>query len=129
MQPRTKIVNCLAGLLCLLQLTGCAAAVVGGAAAAATYVYENGWLEYTYNAGLERSYNASLQALQAQGVRITRQDKAIADAEIEGFSGDQKVWVDLEAVSEVQTVIGVRVTVMGDRQASRRIHDAIAMRL
>jgi len=129
MHLRNRIVNLLAGMFLLATLSGCAAAVLGGAAATATYVYTEGWLEYTYNAGLERSYGASLQALRDQGIRITRQDKALADAEIEGFRGDQKVWVDLEGISERQTVIGVRVTIMGDRAASRRIHDAIALRL
>jgi len=130
MQTRNvKLLNPLLGLLLLAHLTGCAAAVVGGAAAAATYVYENGWLEYTYDAGLDRSYRASLEALRDQGVRLTRQDKALADAELEGLYNDQQVWVDLEAVNDYQTVIGVRVTIMGDREASRRIHDAIARRL
>lgn len=129
MDIRRKILGSLFGLFLLLQMTGCAAVIVGGAAAAATYIYKDGWLSYTYDTNLERAYRASKQALQDQGVILSHEEKGLADASFKGEYNEQTVWVDLDAESENQTVIAVRVTTLGDKEASRRIHDAIGRRL
>lgn len=119
----------LAALLMTVSLMGCAAVVVGGAAATAAYVYENGWLERNYQANLDQSYAASKLALQDLGITLTEETKSIADAELKGDYNGQKVWVDLEEIAPTTTTIGVRVSALGDRAASEKIHEALDRRL
>ncbi len=116
-------------ILLVLLSTGCAALVVGGAAAVGTYTYVAGQLKKTYNANLDASYQATLAGCQALGLPLQEQEKKLSKATVRVIDGDRDVWIWLTAQSSTTTEISIRVGVLGDELASRRIHDAIAARL
>ena len=116
-------------ILLVLLSTGCAALVVGGAAAVGTYSYVAGQLKKTYNANLDASYQATLAGCQALGLPLQEQEKKLSKATVRVIDGDRDVWIWLTAQSSTTTEISIRVGVLGDELASRRIHDAIAARL
>lgn len=111
-------------------LAGCGALIAGGAAAAGTYIYTEGRLQRTYDVDLNRAYQASLAGAQQMNLKVTEQNKEIAQADIRAEQQDgTPVWISLETKGEGQTQISVRVGYTGDEQASRRVHEAIAKRL
>ncbi len=116
-------------ILLVLLSTGCAALVVGGAAAVGTYTYVAGQLQKTYNANLDASYQATLAGCEALGLPLQEQEKKLSKATIRVIDGDRDVWIWLNAQSSTTTEIAIRVGLLGDELASRRIHDAIAARL
>lgn len=123
-----KAIRHLAILLVLLS-TGCAAVVVGGAAAVGTYTYVAGHLKKTYNTNLDNSYKAALAGCEALGLPIVEREKQLSTASVKAQDGDRNVWITLKAQSSTTTEISVRVGYLGDELASRRIHEAIAARL
>lgn len=128
MEERMQRIKYVMILLVLLS-TGCAALVVGGAAAVGTYSYVAGQLKKTYNANLDASYQATLAGCQALGLPLQEQEKKLSKATVRVIDGDRDVWIWLTTQSSTTTEISIRVGVLGDELASRRIHDAIAARL
>ncbi len=128
MEERMQRIKYVMILLVLLS-TGCAALVVGGAAAVGTYTYVAGQLKKTYNANLDASYQATLAGCQALGLPLQEQEKKLSKATVRVIDGDRDVWIWLTTQSSTTTEISIRVGVLGDELASRRIHDAIAARL
>lgn len=128
MEERMQRIKYVMILLVLLS-TGCAALVVGGAAAVGTYTYVAGQLQKTYNANLDASYQATLAGCEALGLPLQEQEKKLSKATIRVIDGDRDVWIWLNAQSSTTTEIAIRVGLLGDELASRRIHDAIAARL
>ena len=128
MEDRMQRIKYVMILLVLLS-TGCAALVVGGAAAVGTYTYVAGQLKKTYNANLDASYQATLAGCQALGLPLQEQEKKLSKATVRVIDGDRDVWIWLTTQSSTTTEISIRVGVLGDELASRRIHDAIAARL
>lgn len=116
--------------LSLSMGAGCGALVAGGAAAAGTYVYTEGRLQRQYDANLEQTYQASLAAAQDTGLKVTEQNKEVAEASIRAEQQDgSPVWINLESLDQGKTQVSVRVGYTGDEQASRRIQEAIAKRI
>lgn len=120
-----KAIKHLAILLVLLS-TGCAALVVGGAAAVGTYTYVAGQLKKTYNANLDTSYRATLAGCEALGLPVIEREKQLSKASVKAQDGDRDVWITLKSQSSTTTEISIRVGYLGDELASRRIHEAIA---
>ncbi|MGE4440918.1 MAG: DUF3568 family protein [Desulfomicrobium sp.] len=116
-------------IILVLLSTGCAALVVGGAAAVGTYTYVAGQLKRTYNANLDTAYQATLAGCEALGLPVQDREKQLSKASIKVIDGDRDAWIWLTAQSSTTTEISVRVGLLGDELASRRIHDAIAARL
>mgnify|MGYP005827665845 CR=1 FL=1 len=116
-------------ILLVLLSTGCAALVVGVAAAVGTYTYVAGQLKRTYNANLDTTYQAALAGCEALGLPVQDREKQLSKASIKVIDGDRDAWIWLTAQSSTTTEISVRVGLLGDELASRRIHDAIAARL
>lgn len=56
----------------IFLLSGCAALVIGSAAAVGTYTYKSGNLESTYNANLIATYNATIQACNTLNIFISK---------------------------------------------------------
>jgi hypothetical protein len=123
-----KAIRSLAVLLVLLS-TGCAALVVGGAAAVGTYTYVAGQLKQTYNASLESTYRATLAGCESLGLPVIEREKQLSKASIKAQDGDRDVWITLKSQSSSTTEITIRVGYLGDELASVRIRDAIAARL
>lgn len=123
-----RAIQNLAILLVLLS-TGCAALVVGGAAAVGTYTYVAGQLKKTYNTNLDSVYKATLSGCEALGLPVVEREKQLSKASVKAQDGDRDVWITLKAQSSTTTEISVRVGYLGDELASKRIHEAIAARL
>jgi hypothetical protein len=108
----------------IVSFSACAAVVVGGAAGA-TYSYVRGWLAMDYNVSLNRAYNASIKALEHHGLRILEQEKDITIAFVKAKGAKREIWIRLKRRRKRITRVSIRVGVMGDRKASRMIHDTI----
>jgi hypothetical protein len=116
--------------LSLSMAAGCGALVAGGAAAAGTYVYTEGRLQSQYDANLDQAFQASLAGAKDMGLKVTEQNKEVAEASIRAEQQDgSPVWISLESLGQEKTQVSVRVGYTGDEQASRRIQEAIAKRL
>jgi hypothetical protein len=118
-------------LLCAMLLcsAGCGALIIGGAAAAGTYVYLDGQAKGTYDATLQRSLDAGLAACKSLGIPVTSQSMDGASAKIVGKLSGDTVYITMHLVGDNLTEISVRVGLFGNESASRRIHAAIADRL
>jgi hypothetical protein len=118
-------------ILLLFFSTGCAALVVGGAAGVGTYSYVAGQLKHTYAANLDRAYRATESACKSLQLPITKSEKKLSSGAVHCKDGDTDVWISLKSLDKTpkHTEISVRVGVLGDEAASRRIHEAIRARL
>ncbi|MGA8181899.1 MAG: DUF3568 family protein [Desulfobacterales bacterium] len=113
--------------VCLLffVLAGCVAVVAGGAAGGATYVFTKGWVARDYNVGIDRAYTAGLEAAKNLGMSVVEKSKKIASAEIKIEKGGKDYWIKMEETSKKRTTISVRAGIMGDKEASQKIHEEI----
>ncbi|KPJ59167.1 MAG: hypothetical protein AMS15_07170 [Planctomycetes bacterium DG_23] len=121
----------LAGLLLSLAgLQGCAL-VVGAAAGAAGVAYVKGEAEKTYDAPVERVYNAALTAVKDDlGLIVYESHFVGLEGEIKARRlDDKKVDIDLEAITERTTKVKIRVGTWGDEEYSRLIFSKIDKRL
>ena len=118
-------------LLCALSLavSGCAAVVVGGAAAGSAYVYVTGQAKQQFNNDLSASYQAALTACKELNLKIESSKKRLSEAEVKAKDVDTTVFIDLSSVSSRVTEISVRYGMLGDEQASARILSAISRNL
>jgi len=115
-------------LLCLgLLMTayGCAALVAGGAAAGGTYAYTEGWVGRDYQVGLDRAYDMSLQAAQRLDMSVVERDKDVASAKIKARKSETDYWIKLDEKGDGLTNISVRAGIIGDKDASKKIHQEI----
>lgn len=122
----------LATTLCIglfFLCAGCGALILGGAAAAGTYVYFDGQSKNTYHTNLNTAYRASKQACTALSIPITREAIDGRSATVEGRLSGDTVTISLQSVGEQLTTITIRVGLFGDESTSLRIHTAIRERL
>jgi Protein of unknown function (DUF3568) len=115
--------------LVLFALYGCAAVVAGGAAGGATYVYTEGWVARDYNVGIDRAYNTGLEAARDLGMTVVEKSKKIASANIKMTKGGKDYWIKMEETSKKHTTISVRAGIMGDKEASQKIHEEISKKI
>lgn len=107
-------------------LSGCAYAVIGGAAAGGTYAYVAGWLHKDYEASLEQTYEAGLDAMQDLDIRVETKTLSLSKANVRGKKGDETIILKMEKKSGGVVKVSVRVGLLGDEQASKEVHEAIA---
>lgn len=112
-------------LLICLQLYGCGALIAGGAAAGATYVYSEGWVERNYTANVDNVYQASLITAQKMGMIVETKTISVASADIKAVKGDKEYWFKMEEKSKNMTTLSIREGVMGNKEASQAIHKKI----
>jgi hypothetical protein len=119
--------NSLRNLMIILVLlsTGCAAVVVGGAAAVGTYTYKAGELIKTYNGNLDQTFEATKAGCTSLGLPVLEPQKDLSRASVKTKDGERDVWINLKAQSSTTTVVSIRVGYFGDEIVARRIHDAI----
>lgn len=126
MNPKNYVrYGCVFVCLVLFALYGCAAVVAGSAAGGATYVYTEGWVARDYNVGIDRAYNAGLEAAKDLGMTVVEKSKRIASANIKMTKGGKDYWIKMEETSKRRTTISVRAGILGDKEASRKIHEEI----
>lgn len=114
-------------------LTGClAAAAVGGAAAAGagTVAYIKGELKATEEATLEKTWEATVGAVDELEFLVINKIKDAVSAELEAKTADNKtVKIELKRVTENLTDISIRIGTFGDETLSRYILSKIEARL
>ena len=110
----------------MMALSACAAVVVGGAAAGATYTYIAGWMHKEYGVGLGKAYAATIKAVQKHGLVINEKGKDVTTAFVRAKGAKREIWINLKRISRHVTKISIRVGVLGDKEAARIIHQSIA---
>ena len=109
-----------------MELAGCAALLVGGAAGAGSVVYVKGQLKEDMSASVPAVHNASISALKDLNLPIIEDNHDNLSAKIKSKSADgQDVWIEIESVTAESSKITIRVGVMGDKNKSRQILDGI----
>jgi hypothetical protein len=118
---------------CPFILTGClAAAAVGGAAAAGagTVAYIKGELKATEEATLNKTWEATVAAIDELQFLVVNKIKDNVSAEIEAKTADNKtVKIQLKRVTDNLTDISIRIGTFGDESLSRYILSKIEAKL
>jgi len=120
----------LLGMSFLLQ--GCILLAVGAGAAAGVgaVAYLKGELQTTYAASLDRTWEASLDALKDLNYRVISSEKGGAEGNIEAkLVGGDEVKISLSIPGPGTTLVKIRVGVFGDESVSRTINSKIASNL
>ncbi|MGH7851774.1 MAG: DUF3568 family protein [Thermodesulfobacteriota bacterium] len=118
---------------CPFILTGClAAAAVGGAAAAGagTVAYIKGELKATEEATLNKTWEATVAAIDELQFLVVNKLKDNVSAELESKTADNKtVKIQLKRVTDNLTDISIRIGTFGDESLSRYILSKIEAKL
>ena len=115
--------------------TGCALFVVAGAGAAAgvgTAQYISGELKQAYAAPMDKTWNASLAAVEELKMKTTEKyiDNLDQNRVIKGKIGEKKDFqIALEAMAKDVTMVKVRIGVFGDEEYSKKVQEVIAKNL
>ena len=129
MNTRNLFALCLAAGISA-AVAGCAAVVVGAAAAAGTYAYFEGKLTDTENVPLDRAWEATQAAIKDLGFQVEEQTKDALKAYLKAEEADgTNVWIWLDAEGEKTVKFTIRVGVIGNESTSRLIMDKIKSRL
>ncbi len=115
--------------------TGCALFIAAGAGAAAgvgTAQYISGELKQAYAAPMEKTWNASLAAVEE--LKMKPSEKSIDNTDqnrvIKGKTQDGRDFqISLEAMAKDVTMVKVRIGVFGDEDYSKKVQEAIANHL
>ncbi len=114
-------------------LTGClAAAAVGGAAAAGagTVAYIKGELKATEEATLDKTWQATVAAIDELEFIVINKIKDEVSAQLEARTADNKtVKIELKRVTDNLTDVSIRIGTFGDETLSRYILSKIEARL
>ena len=123
-------------LICcvVIVLAGCSRWVVIGATAAAVgvgaYSYIKGNLERTYDAPIEKVWEATLAAVKELGLKPETEKHDAFTGNIRGRMADGKRFdLKLARLGEKSTEVGIRIGTFGDRVKSEAIHDKIRSNL
>ena len=127
-----KLLQSIALLCCLLiGLSACSRkwAVIGAAAAATgagAYYYVKGDLKRTYDAPLDKTLDATVQALNELQMNVDSKQHDAFSGVIKGTLADGKSYtVNLKRLAENSTEVGIRIGTFGDRERSEAIHSKI----
>ncbi len=119
----------------MLACSSCAflvAAGVGAGAAVGTMEYVKGEMKQAYAAGMEKTWNASLEAVEILKMKVTEKsiDNLDHNREIHGQTEEKKAFqISLEFLGKDVTMVKVRIGLFGDEAYSRKIHDVIGQNL
>jgi hypothetical protein len=109
-------------------ISGCAAVVVGGAAAGAasgTYFYINGEMKTDYYASFDAVWSACEKTVaDMRGLDVER-DKMLAKGKIDTVIDDEKVHISVTYKAKDVTTVSVRIGLFGNKLSSQLIHDKI----
>ena len=123
----------LIALLCcfLIGLSACSRkwAVIGAAAAAVgtgAYFYVKGDLRRNYEAPMDKTWDATIKALEELKINVESQNHDALTGVIKGKMADEKSFeINLKRVGDNLTEVGVRIGTFGDRGRSETIHNKI----
>lgn len=126
MQKKTKSILCL--VLTVFVLTGCAAAVVGTAmvgTGAGTYLFVNGELKTDYYYSFDKVWSATEKTIATMRGSEVAPAKGIGSGTIDTFISGEKVHFNIVYKDRNITNVGIRVGIIGDEVASKKIHGHI----
>jgi hypothetical protein len=93
---------------------------------AGTYYYVKGDLKRNYEAPMDKTWDATVKALDALKINVESKQNDALTGVINGKLADGKSFtVNLKRISESTTEVGVRIGTFGDRTRSEAIHDKI----
>jgi len=126
--------NVIVLMLIMIMCSGCALLIVtavGGGAAVGAIKYVKGEMEGSYASTIGSTWIACEAALKELGIDIFASVKETPTHwMLKGRSeGGKKVKVTLDALPDKVTKVSVRVGIFGDKQLSKKIHNAISRRL
>ena len=127
----------LVAVLCcfLIGLSACSRKwVILGAAAAAVgagaYYYVKGDLRRTYEAPMEKTWEATIKSVEELKLTVESQKHDGLSGVITGKTADTKTFeINLKRLAEKSTEVGIRIGTFGDRVKSEAIHDKILSKL
>lgn len=124
-KQRLGILLAVAGLI---LLSGCAALVVGGAAAGAgtgTYFYINGEMKTDYYASFDVVWAACEKTVaDMRGLDVQR-DKTLASGTIDAAIDNEQVKFIVTYKAKNVTTVSIRIGLFGNKLSSQLIHDKI----
>lgn len=118
-------------LFCLMS-AGCAAVVfLGGAAAGiAGYKYYEGALEVVYESPFMETWDATLRVLDRMDIEVTNKKHDLTAGKISAMRADDKeINLSFEYKSGEETMVTIRVGILGDEPASNAIKEEIRKEL
>ncbi|MBF0345347.1 MAG: DUF3568 family protein [Nitrospirae bacterium] len=112
--------------LLVIQLFGCAAAVVGAGVGVGTYAYVSGKLTYSFDRPVLAVHGATVKALKHLKLPIIEDKSDSVSAVLKSkFADGDDINIDIKAQSERSSTIAIRVGVFGDEKKSLIILDEI----
>jgi uncharacterized protein DUF3568 len=116
-------------LVAMCVLSGCAAAVLAGAAGGAgvgTAAYIEGEDSRVHSANLDQTWTATLDALNQMNIRVEKSDKDALGGTVEAKRADgTDVKIKEEPAEGNTTRVKIRIGVFGDQDGSEAIQDKI----
>ena len=89
-----------------------------------------GMIKGVENASLDRTYDATLKALEAMEFEVRRHNKDALAAQIEAYTADRKkITVDLDKQAEEATGVSIHIEPFGDETRSNLILSEIEKQL
>lgn len=117
-------------LLLCLSLTSCAPMVfLGGAAAGAGgYKYYVDVLTVVYEASFDKTWDASVKALEEMGFAIKDKTEKLGSNKIstKEDKNNKEVNISVNYISAGETEVTIRVGLLGDKRAANVINDKIS---
>ncbi len=127
----------LIAVLCcfLIGLSACSKkwAIIGATAAAVgtgAYFYVKGDLKRNYEASMDKTWQATVKAVEELKLSIESQQNDAFGGVIKGKMADGKGFtINVKRLGENMAEVGVRIGTFGDRVKSEAIHDKILSKL
>ena len=116
-------------ILITFIFTGCApVAFIGGAAlGVGGYKYYNSTLVVIYKASFDKTWDASIAALEQLEYQVYEQKRKMTSGKIStAGSVNERVKLSFKYVSLEETEVSIRIGVMGDEVISNKIKDKIS---
>jgi hypothetical protein len=132
MKMKNKFVILLFTSLISLALNGCAIAILGGAAAAGAggYAWYSGELKSSESVAYDKAIVGVQAAMKQMGYTTTVTEKSGLRTKLTfRGSGDERVVITVNKISDSVSEIGVRVGTFGDQTRSVHIMDSIRNKL
>ncbi|MDA8124529.1 MAG: DUF3568 family protein [Deltaproteobacteria bacterium] len=111
-----------------LALSGCTAALIGGAAVGAgsgTYFFINGEMKTDYYHSFDSVWSACEKTVaDMRGVDV-QPSKEIGNGKISTLIDDEKVQIAVTYKAKNVTTVAIRVGLLGNRLSSQLIHDKV----
>lgn len=113
-------------IIASVELSGCTALVIGGAAGAGGIAYYQGTLESTLKASISDSTEASKAAVERLRFILDNVTSDAIQARVTAKdSAERTITIDLKHETSSTTAVSIRVGLFGDEHASTLILDEI----